>query len=103
MEYHTNSTCLPIEGSVCVDAPLGDLFCPLASHESQFCNEVSYYLPLYGHVRSILYVEFTQLDCLQCHLSYNFRITHSSTQGLICQDDHSVCLEVRFELPCCSY
>ena len=83
VEYHTSSTCLPIGGSVCVDAPLWDLFCPLAFPESEFCDEVSYYLPLYGRAWSILYVEFTQLYCPQCHPSCSFKTTHSSMQGLV--------------------
>ena len=59
VEYHTSPTYLSIKGSVCVDAPLWDLFWPLAFHESEFYDEVSYYLPLYSRVRSILHVEFT--------------------------------------------
>ena len=31
VEYHTTSTCLPIRGFVCVNAPLWDLFCPWPS------------------------------------------------------------------------
>ena len=63
IEYHTSSTYLPIRGSVYLDAPLWALFCPLGFHESEFCDEVSDYLPLYSCARSILYVEFAQLDC----------------------------------------
>ena len=58
VEYHTSSTYLPIRGFICVNAPLWDLFCPLAFYNSEFCDKVSYYLPLYGRAQSILYIEF---------------------------------------------
>ena len=59
IKCHTNSTCLPIKGSVCMDASLGALFCPLAFHKIEFCDEVSDYLPFNSRARSIVYVEFT--------------------------------------------
>ena len=62
VEYHTSSACLLIRRSVRVDALLWALFCPLAFHESEFCDEVSEHLPLYSYVKSILYVEFAQFD-----------------------------------------
>ena len=62
VEYHTSSTYLPIGGFIYVDAPLWDPFYLLTFYGGEFCDEVSYYLPLYSCARSILYVEFTQLD-----------------------------------------
>ena len=42
----------------CVTSPA-----PLAFLKCEFYDEVNYYLPLYSRARSILYDEFTQLDC----------------------------------------
>ncbi|XP_065623937.1 leucine-rich repeat receptor protein kinase EMS1-like [Quercus suber] len=48
MEYHTSFPCLLIGGSVYVDAPLWDLFYPLAFYVSELRNEVDDHLSLNG-------------------------------------------------------
>ena len=64
VEYHTGLAGLPVGRSIRVDAPLGALICPLVFRESEFCDEVSNDLSLYGLTWSVLYVKFAQLNCL---------------------------------------
>jgi len=64
MEYYTCSASLPVGRSIRVDTPLRMLFCPLSFHIGVLRNEVSDHLSLHGSAEVVLYVEFTQLNCL---------------------------------------
>ena len=50
VEYHASFACLLIGRSVCLDSPLGALFCPLVFCEGEFYDEISHNLSLYSHV-----------------------------------------------------
>ena len=63
-KYYAGPCRLPIGRSVCVNIPLGNLFCPLAVYKSELNDEVSHNLSLYSCSRMVLYVEFIQLYCL---------------------------------------
>ena len=58
VEHYADTSCLLIGGSIRVDAPLWDFFCPMAFHEGEFGDEVGHYLSLYSCAWTILYIEF---------------------------------------------
>ena len=58
-KYYVGPSCLPIGRSVHVNIPLGNLFYPLAVHESELDDEVSHNLSFYNCSRTVLYVKFT--------------------------------------------
>ena len=60
-KYYVGPSHLPIRRFVRVNIPLGNLFCPLAVHESELNDEISHTLSLYNYSQTVLYVEFTQL------------------------------------------
>ena len=60
-KYYGGLSRLPIGRFVRVNIPLGNLFCPLAVHESELNDEISHTLSLYNYSQTVLYVEFTQL------------------------------------------
>ena len=62
VEYHTSLAGLPVGRSICMDAPLGSLFCPLVFHKVEFYDEVNNNLSLYSHTWLVLYVQFAQLN-----------------------------------------
>ena len=103
LDYHASSFGSSIQRSVYINTPLSFLLCPLAVSEGEFGDKVNQYLPLHSRSRTVLYVKLTELHCPQSHSSCCLWTTQSFSQGLVCQDNDSMCLEVRFEISRCDY